>query len=88
MILQGSIGSHIHAHKHTHTHKQVKLLSSDKLNFMYLPLNYVNNVGMTEFTEFSVKQVVNRPCSPPQSPGPSSQWMELLEYTIKGDPRA
>ena len=23
---------------------------------MYLPLNYVNNVGMTEFTEFSVNK--------------------------------
>ena len=40
-------------------HKQVKLLSSDKLNFMYLPLNYVNNVGMTEFIEFNVKQLAN-----------------------------
>ena len=53
-------------------HKQVKLLSSAKLKFMNFPLNCVYNVGMTEFTEFNVKQVANRPCSPPQSPGPSS----------------
>ena len=45
---------------HAQMHKQVKLLSSDKLNFMYLPLNYVNNVGMTEFIEFNVKQLANR----------------------------
>ena len=65
-----------HTCTQTYTHAQtVKLQSSDKLNFMYLPLNYVNNVGMTEFTEFNVKQVANRPCSPPQSPGPSShEW--------------
>ena len=47
-------------------HKQVKLLSSDKLNFMYLPLNYVNNVGMTEFIEFNVKQLANRPAHLPK----------------------
>ena len=38
----------------------VKLLSSDKLNCMKFTLNYVNNAGITEFTEFNVKQVVNR----------------------------
>ena len=51
-------------------HKQVKLLSSDKLNFMYLPLNYVNNVSMTEFIEFNVKQLANRPAHLPKVQAP------------------
>ena len=51
-------------------HKQVKLLSSDKLNFMYLPLNYVNNVGMTEFIEFNVKQLANQPAHLPKVQAP------------------
>ena len=42
------------------------------LNYKYLPSIYEKNAGIAEFTEFSVKQVANRPCSPPQSPGPSS----------------
>ena len=51
-------------------YKQVKLLSSAKLNFMYLPLNYENNAGMTEFTEFNVKQVANRPAHLPRVQAP------------------
>ena len=55
---------------HAQTHKQVKLLSSAKLNFMYLPLNYENNAGITEFTEFSVKQVANQPAHLPRVQAP------------------
>ena len=51
-------------------HKQVKLLSSAKLKFMNFPLNYVYNVGMTEFTEFNVKQVANRPAHLPKVQAP------------------
>ena len=51
-------------------HKQVKLLSSAKLNFMYLPLNYENNAGIAEFTEFNVKQVANRPAHLPRVQAP------------------
>ena len=71
-------------------HKQVKLLSSAKSNFMYLPSNYRNNAGMTEFTEFNVKQVANRPAHLPRVQAPVHIYMlkvEFLEFTIKGDPR-
>ena len=40
--------------------------------------------------KLNAKQLANRPCSPPQSPDPSSHQhveMEFLEFTIKGDPR-
>ena len=73
MVLQGSIGSHIHTHKHTQfaqTHKQVKLLSSAKLKFMNYPLNHAYNVGMTEFTEFRVKQVANQHAHLPKVQAP------------------
>ena len=71
-------------------HKQVKLLSSAKLKFMNFPLNYVYNVGMTEFTEFNVKQVANRHAHLPRvqaSVHINMLDMEFLEYTIEGDPR-
>ena len=55
---------------HAQTHKQVKLLSSAKLKFMNYPLNYAYNVGMTEFTAFSVKQVVNRHAHLPKVQAP------------------
>ena len=48
----------------------VKLLSSDKLNCMKFTLNYVNNVGITEFIEFNVKQLANRPAHLPRVQAP------------------
>ena len=65
----------VHTYKHTNIHTctntwQVKLLSSAKLNFKYLPLIYEKNAGIAEFTEFNTKQVANRPAHLPRVQAP------------------
>ena len=71
-------GSYWHTYMHTHIHTctNSKITEFCQVKLHEITLNYVNNVGMTEFIEFNVKQIGQSTCSPPQSPGPSShaEW--------------
>ena len=50
----------MHTHIHTCTNAQKgKITEFCQAKLHEFTLNYVNNVGMTEFTEFNVKQVAN-----------------------------
>ena len=70
----------MHTHIHTHTNAQ----NGKNTEFCYTRItqNCVNYVGTIRFTELNVKQLANQPCSPPQSPDPSSH--KHAEYGVPG----
>ena len=65
-------GSYWHTYMHTHIHTctNSKITEFCQVKLHEITLNYVNNVGMTEFTEFNVKQLANRPAHLPRVQAP------------------